>query len=78
MLFRERVVEFNRTLMIATCLKGEALEVCKLLNVDDVKNYGIVVTSLREAFKPEDIKYTSLSEFHERTIFQGSAHIFSF
>ena len=63
----------KRALMIATCLKGETLEVYKSLSVDEREKHGIVVTALREAFKPEDIKFTSLSEFHERTIYPGES-----
>ena len=41
--------------------------------MDYRKEYGIVVTALREAFKPEDMKFTSLSEIHERTIYPGES-----
>ena len=41
------------------------------LNEDDRKVYNTVKRKLQYAFKPEDIKFTSLSEFHERTIYPG-------
>ena len=57
--------------MTATCLKGESLEVYKSLNEDDRKVSNTVKRKLQDAFKPEDIKFTSLSRFHERTIYPG-------
>ena len=62
----------KKALMIATCLKGEALEVYKSLENDE-REYGNIKAALQKAFKPEDIKFTSLSEFHERRIYPGES-----
>ena len=48
----------KKALMIATCLKGESLDVYKSLHPDDRKVYDTVHL----------IKFTSLSEFHQRTM----------
>ena len=58
-------------LMIATCLRGEALQVYKTLTTDDRKDYDAVKGKLLSAFKSEDIQFTSLSDFHVRTMFPG-------
>ena len=50
----------KKALMIATCLKGEALEVYKSLENDE-REYGNIKAALQKAFKPEYIKFTSLS-----------------
>ena len=65
------LVEYKKVLMIATCLRGEALQVYKTLTTNERKDYGTVKGKLLSAFKPEDITFTSLSEFHGRTIFPG-------
>ena len=57
--------------MIATCLRGEALQVYKTLTTDERKDYGTVKGKLLSAYKPEDITFTSLSELHGRTMFPG-------
>ena len=59
----------KKALMIATCLRGEALQVYKTLTTDERKDYGTVKGKLVSTFKPEDITFTSLSEFHGRTMF---------
>ena len=59
----------KKALMIATCLRGEALQVYKTLTADERKDYGTVKEKLVSAFKPEDITFISLSEFHGRTMF---------
>ena len=41
--------------MLATYLKGEALDVYKSLHIDDRKVYDTVKEKSRNAFKPEDI-----------------------
>ena len=61
----------KKTLMIATCLRGEALQVYKTLTTDERKDYGTVKGKLVSAFDPEDITFTSLSEFHGRKMFSG-------
>ena len=59
----------RKALMIATCLKGEALEVFKTLDGEERKDYEIVKRTLRSAFRADDFKYTALNEFHARTMF---------
>ena len=59
----------KKALMIATCLKGEALEVYKTVNTEGRKDYGIVKETLQNAFKAEDQRFTALSEFHQRSMF---------
>ena len=63
--------EDKKVLMIANCLRGEALQVYKTLTTDERKDYGTVKGKLLSAFKPEDITFASLSEFHGRTMFPG-------
>ena len=58
----------RKALMLATCLKGEALEVFKTLNVNERKDYQTINDTLKAAFRAEDFKYTALSEFHSRTM----------
>ena len=55
--------------MIATCLKGEALEVYKTVGTEERKNYATVKETLQTAFRAEDQKFTALSEFHGRSMF---------
>lgn len=59
----------KKALMIATCLKGEALEVYKTVNTEGRKDYGTVKETLQNAFKAEDQRFTALSEFHQRSMF---------
>ena len=61
----------KKVLMIATCLRGEALQVYKTSTTDDRKDYDAVKGRLLSAFKSEDIQFTSLSDFHARTMFPG-------
>ena len=72
----------KKALMIATCLKDESVDVYNSLHpddrkvydgvkMDDRKAYDGVKMKLKNAFKPEDIKFTTLSEFHE---FQRTMH----
>ena len=53
----------RKALMLATCLKGEAMEVFKTLNVDERKDYQIIKDTLKAAFRAEDFKYTALNEY---------------
>ena len=59
----------KKVLMIATCLSGEALQVCKSLTANERRNYDLVKGKLSSAFKPEDITFTSFCEFHAITMF---------
>ena len=61
----------KKGLMIATCLRGEALEVYKTLDAESRLDYGRVKERLLSAFKPEDTKFTSLSEFQNRSLHPG-------
>ena len=65
--------EDKKALMIATCLSGGALQVYETLTTDERKDYGTVKGKLVSAFKPEDVTFTSLSEFHGRTMFPGES-----
>ena len=40
---------------------------------NDEREYGNIKAALQKAFKPEDIKFTSLSEFHDRRIYPGES-----
>ena len=59
----------KKALMIATCLKGEALGVYKTVNSEGRKDYRIVKETLQNAFRAEDQRFTALSEFHQRSMF---------
>ena len=61
----------KRALMIATCLRGEALEVYKTLDAESGLDFATVKEKLLGAFKPEDTKFTSLSEFQNRSLHPG-------
>ena len=61
----------KKALMIATCLRGEALEVYKTLDVESRLDFETVKAKLLSAFKPEDTKFTSLSEFQNRSLHPG-------
>ena len=61
--------EEKNALMIATCLKGEALEVYKTIGTEGRNNYLTVKETLQTAFRTEGQKFTALSEFHERSMF---------
>ena len=59
----------RKALIVATCLKGEALEVFKTVDSEERKDYEIMKGKLRSAFRADDFKYTALNEFHARTMF---------
>ena len=59
--------------MIATCLRGDALELYKTLDVESRLNFETVKAKLLSAFKPEDTKFTLLSEFQNRSLHLGES-----
>ena len=61
--------EEKNALMIATCLKGEALEVYKTVGTEERKNYVTVKETLQTAFRAVYQKFTALREFHGRSMF---------
>ena len=50
----------KRALMIATCLKGEALEVYKTIGAEEEKKFVMVKGTLQNAFRAEDQKFTAI------------------
>ena len=61
--------EEKNALMIAICLKGEALEVDKTVGTEGRNNYLTVKETLQTDFRAEDQKFTALSEFQGRSMF---------